>query len=512
MNYRLKEKLEESVAAVLPITVLVLVLSFVLVPLEIGNMVVFLFGAAFLVLGMGLFQMGAEIAMEPLGEGIGVYLAKIKRVPLIIFLTLLLGGIITMAEPDLAVLAEQVPSIPSRTMIITVSVGVGLFLAISVARIIFKVPLTIMLMVMYAAVLIISFFMPRDFLAIAFDSGGVTTGPVTVPFIMALGIGISAIRDDKDSASDSFGLIALSSVGPVLAVMILNLFVPADSAAVSSEVSILSVQTTRDLLLAFLAGVPEYGREILLSMFPIIGVLFIFQIISRYFKHHQLSRIIMGFGYTFLGLSLFLSGVNIGFAPIGNMLGSRIASLEYNFVLVPVAALIGYFIVKAEPAIKLLTEQVEEITDDMVTAETMEKCLSIGVSISAGLAMLRIVIGIPIEYIIIPGYIAALILSRLVPPIFVGIAFDSGGVASGPMASTFLLPMSIGACSAVGGNVVTDAFGVVALVALTPLITIQIMGLFYNYKLKKHHAMKAMDISIPEDADDIVLLDLFDAD
>ena len=484
MNSKLKSKINESLSAVLPITGIVLVLSIFLVPIEIGTAVMFFVGAFLLIVGMGMFQLGAEISMEPIGEGIGVEISKSKRVFFMFAVSLIMGIIITIAEPDLQVLSNQVPAIPNIVLILTVALGVGIFLTVAVWRIIHRTDLSKLLMILYAAVIVFSFFIPKDFLAVAFDSGGVTTGPITVPFIMALGVGLSMVRADKNATNDSFGLVALSSIGPILAVMLLGLFFNPDKAVYSSA-EIAKVFTTRDVADAFAVKIPHFVQEVLIALLPIFAMFIIFQLYTKRYQRTQRLRITVGFIYTYVGLVLFLCGVNVGFAPVGTMIGSNLAATGNRWMLVPIGMLIGYFIVKAEPAIQILNRQVQNITSGTISAKSMNMCLSIGVCISVGLAMLRVLTGIPLIYIIIPGYIAALVMSRFVPPIFVGIAFDSGGVASGPMTATFLLPLCIGACETIGGNVMTDAFGVVSLVALTPLIAIQIMGLMFKHKLNK---------------------------
>jgi hypothetical protein len=502
MSPHLKEKISESLAAVLPITAIVLALSIFLVPISIGTFSMFLTGAILLIVGMGMFQLGAEMAMTPIGEGIGIQVTKSKKIPVILVVSFLLGVIITVAEPDLQVLAQQVPSIPNMTLILTVGIGVGLFLSLAVLRIIFKISLSTLLMILYALIILISFFIPENFLAIAFDSGGVTTGPITVPFIMALGVGLSTIRSDKDASSDSFGLVALSSVGPIIAVMILGLFFRPESIASENTIAE-EVGTVQDITFRFASQIPHYFKEVFISIIPLVAVFIVFQLISKRYKKRQKMKIWVGFFYTFFGLVLFLCGVNVGFAPVGTVLGSELAQTDFKWLLVPIGMLIGYFIVKAEPAIQILNRQVQTVTDGFISAKAMNRCLSIGVSVSLGLAMLRILTEISVLWIIVPGYLVALIMSRFVPKIFVGIAFDSGGVASGPMTSTFLLPLCIGACDTLGGNVMTDAFGAVALVALTPLIAIQIMGLSYQFKLKKRASIPVL---LPDDADEIIEL------
>ena len=504
MNPKLREKTLESLSAVLPITFIVMIVSIILIPMDLGKFVMFLVGALMLIIGMGFFQLGAEMAMTPIGEGIGVQISKTKFTWLVAFIGFVMGVIITISEPDLQVLAEQVPSVPNLVLILTVAIGVGIFLAMAVLRIKFQIDLPRMLIVLYLLLIALSFFVPREFLAVAFDSGGVTTGPMTVPFIMALGVGLASVRSDKNSASDSFGLVALSSVGPILAVLILGCFYrPTEADYLLGEVA--HVATTRDVVSVFLHELPGFAGDVFLSLLPILAVFLVFQIITKRFLRRQIKRIAVGMLYTYIGLVLFLCGVDVGFAPVGAALGSSLAVLPYNWILIPIGMLIGYYIVKAEPAIQVLNHQVESVTDGAISVKAMNRSMSIGVAVSIGLAMLRILLGIPIQWIIIPGYLIALVMSLFVPKIFVGIAFDSGGVASGPMTSTFLLPLSIGTCRALGGNLMTDAFGVVALVALTPLIAIQIMGLVYKVKTAKLE--RALPAGLTDDSDTIVDLE-----
>lgn len=495
MNEKLKEKIKESLSSVLPITAIVLLLSITLVPMEIGTLALFLTGAVMLIVGMGFFQLGAEMAMTPLGQGVGGRLMKGSRLVLIMLVSFIMGVIITIAEPDLQVLANQVASIPNQVLIWTVAVGVGIFLVIAVLRVFFHVSLSNMLMIFYILLFALSFFSPDSFTAVAFDSGGVTTGPMTVPFIMALGVGLSASRSDRDGASDSFGLVALCSIGPIMMVLLLGIFYN-PSEATYDAAEIIGVVTTVDVMKQFVIELPQYAKEVVISIVPVAGVFLIFQLFTRSYHIKQVLRMVIGFVYTILGLVLFLTGVNVGFAPVGNFLGSGLAGSSYKWLLVPIGVVIGYYIVKAEPAVQVLNKQVEDLTSGTISRKMMNTALSAGVACAVALSMVRVLTGVNIYWIIIPGYIISLVLSRIVPPVFVGIAFDSGGVASGPMTSTFLLPLAMGSCTAVGGNVVTDAFGVVALVAMAPLIAIQIMGLIYVHKSK---AVPQPSEELPED-------------
>ena len=485
----LYEKIREALASVLPITMIVLVLCFTISPLPPDTLLAFLVGAVLLILGMGLFTLGADTAMSPIGERVGAAMTKSRKLGIVIAVGFLIGVIITVSEPDLQVLANQVPGIPNAVLVMAVAVGVGAFLVVALLRILFRVPLNALLVGFYIVVFGLAAMVPADFLAIAFDSGGVTTGPMTVPFIMALGIGVASIRSDENAAQDSFGLVALCSIGPILAVMILSLIYP--SAGVYTAPDLPQAADSRVIAQLFVEELPEYALEMAVCLAPIAAFFAIFQVISLRLNRKKVLKIVVGILYTYLGLVLFLTGVNVGFLPAGSYLGQEIAGLSYNWVLIPIGMLMGWFIVQAEPAVHVLNKQVEEITSGAIPGKAMSLSLSIGVAVSIGLAMVRVLTGISIFYLLIPGYLAAIIMSFFAPKMFTAIAFDSGGVASGPMTATFLLPFAQGACSALGGNVVTDAFGVVSMVAMTPLLTIQMLGLLYKWKLKRAAAAEA---------------------
>ena len=484
----LGEKIREALASVLPISGVVLLLSVSIAPLSAGTMVMFLFGALMLILGMGLFTVGVDMSMMPMGEGIGVEISKSKRLvpPLILCFTL--GALITIAEPDLQLLARQVPSIPNQVLILSVAAGVGLFLAIALVRTIFSIRLSHMLVISYVVTFLLAALVPKVFIPVSFASGGVKTGPITVPFIMAMGIGLTSLRSDKNSQTDSFGLIALCSVGSVLAVLLLGIFFSPQEAN-GSTIKVVEISSTAEAFRAILHALPEYAWEVAKAMLPIAGMFALFQALRRRFHRNQLIRVVVGLTYTYIGLVLFLTGANEGFMSSGYLIGKAIASSPKSWLLVPIGMVIGYFIVAAEPAVHVLNKQVEEISSGSITAKEMQIGLSVGVALSVGLAMLRILTGISIMWFLIPGYALAIVMTFFVSDMFTGVAFDSGGVASGPMTATFLSPLAMGACEAVGGNMLTDAFGIVAMVAMTPLVTIQLLGL--KGKLQRHHAIPA---------------------
>lgn len=489
--------LKESLQSVLPIFAIVLLLSVSFAPMESGVLVMFLFGTLLLIVGMSFFTLGSGISMEPLGEGIGATLGQSKKMGIPLVVCFALGVIITIAEPDLTVLAEQVPSIPNLLLIISVAIGVGIFLVISMIRSRKGIKLNTLLLIFYGGVIVLALLAPDDFIPTAFDSGGVTTGPITVPFIMALGAGMASMSTAKNARENSFGLIALCSIGPIASVLILSiLFNPSSD---TTQTTITVAQTTREAFLAFVEAIPQYAKEVLIAFVPILAVLLVFQLITHRFNGHRLAKMGVGFVYTYIGLVLFLTGANVGFMPAGRLIGSRIAEGDAKFLLVPIGALMGYFVVSAEPAVHSLKKQVEEITNGSVSQKSIGLALSIGVGVSVGIAMIRVLTGIPILPILVIGYAISLVITFFVPPIYTGIAFDSGGVASGPMSTTFILPFAIGACETLGGNIMTDAFGIVAMVAMTPLIAIQVMGLTSEIKRKKSAARAKSEILSLED-------------
>ncbi len=503
MTKSLMEKLREALAAVLPILAIVLILSVTIAPIPSSVLLCFLAGAVLLIVGMMFFTLGAELAMTPMGEKVGSSMTKTRNLGIVVGLSFLLGFIITISEPDLQVLASQVPSVPNRVLILAVAAGVGLFLVAALLRMLFSIALPPILIVCYVVAFVLVFLVPKSFQAVAFDSGGVTTGPMTVPFIMALGVGVATIRNDRHAADDSFGLVALCSIGPILAVLLLGLIYHPEQAAYT-PVQIPDIADSISLGRLFAVEIPHYLKEIAVSLLPILIFFGCFQVAVLRLQRRQLRRILIGLVYTYIGLVLFLTGANVGFMPAGNYLGSVLAGLEGpgRYLVVPIAMLMGFFIVKAEPAVYVLNKQVEEMTDGAISAGAMGIGLSVGVSVSLGLAMIRVLTGISILWFLLPGYAIALAISFRVPKIYTAIAFDSGGVASGPMTATFLLPFAQGACLAVGGNVVTDAFGVVAMVAMTPLITIQVMGLVSQMSTRRKAQGAHPDISAAVSASD----------
>lgn len=480
----IKEKLIEALKSVLPLAVVILLLCFSLAPMEAGVFLGFLCGCVMLVVGIGLFSLGSEIAMTPMGDYMGAKMAKSRKGWVIVLMSFLVGTLITISEPDLQVLAKYVPSVETDLLIVSVGAGVGAFLVVAMLRVLFNIRLKYLLLGFYIVCFGLACFVPADFWAIAFDAGGVTTGPITVPFIMSLGVGVAAIRADKGGNNDSFGFVALCSVGPIAAVLVLGL-VCGTQGGMAELPEAEAFADSREMMLAYLTEMPHYLWEVVRALAPIAVLFLVYQWICGTIGKAGLIRIGVGLVYTVAGLTLFLTGANVGFMPAGYLLGQVLGVSSFKWILLPVGAVIGYFLVAAEPAIQVLEKQVEEVTAGAIPRRALSVSLSIGVAFSVAIAMLRALTGISVMWFLGIGYAIALLLTFFSGNTFTAIAFDSGGVASGPMTATFLLAMAMGVCQSVGGTLTTDAFGMVAMVAMTPLITIQMLGVVYQVKLRK---------------------------
>lgn len=479
-----KEKFFESFKSIIPIAIIILIVCGFIVPVDTNLLVIFFIGVILLMIGMTFFTNGVDISMISFGSKLGTKMVQSRKVWLISLLSLIIGIVITLTEPDLQILASQVNGVPNIVLMVAVAVGVGVFLVIAMLRILFDVSLRFLLLIFYGALFILCFFVPKEFLAMSFDSGGVTTGPMTVPFLISLGIGVTAVKQGKNNSSDSFGTIALCSVGPIIAVMVLGIFYKASGGEYQMP-EINTLPNSMSVTQVFWESIVEHIETVGISVLPIVVFFVLFELVTKSFDKVQIIRVMIGFIFTYVGLVIFLSGASVGFMPIGYQLGGLLSVKGNGYLLIPVGMIIGYFIVLAEPSVYVLTKQVEKASLGAVSAKTMNLGLSIGVSLAIGLSMMRILTGINILWILIPGYCVSLVLTFFVPKLFTGIAFDSGGVASGAMASTFVLPFAIGAAISSKANVFTQAFGCISFIALAPLITVQISGLIYAKKSKK---------------------------
>jgi len=486
----IREKFKEALSAVLPITLIVIVLNFTITPLDSHYFLRFLIGAAAIIIGLTIFLFGVEIGITPIGSLMGKSLARSNKFWFVAIATLILGFLISVAEPDLHILAGQVETVTSGAIgkfgiVTVVSVGVGLMISAGLLRILFNIPLHKFLTVSYFIILGLGIFTSPEFLAIAFDSSGATTGALTVPFMLALALGVSSMKKDgQDSENDSFGLVGIASAGAIMAVMVMSILSKSDRVTGSLEQE---MSTSTSIIAPFVRQIPKIAFEIIIALSPIIVLFFVFQFISFRLTKKQLRKIVMGIIYTFLGLTIFLTGVNAGFMEVGALVGYKVAALGKPWLVILVGFILGLVTILAEPAVHVLTNQIEDVTSGYIKRTAVFLFLSIGVGTAVALSMIRIIVpGLQLWHCLLPGYIAAIAMAQFAPTLFVGIAFDSGGVASGPMTATFILAFAQGAAEFIPhADVLVDGFGVIAMVAMTPLIALQILGFIFSRKSHK---------------------------
>lgn len=478
-------KLKESFMAVFPITLVIFALVLFFVPTETNEIAKLAVSAVLLLLGMALFTMGADGAMEELGKNVGATLSKSKKLWFMILCSFVIGFMITFAEPDLMVLANQVADYSSLSnvwlFISTVSLGVGIFLMFAILKLVFKWRLSVILAIAYGLIIVLSFFVPQQFMPIAFDSGSVTTGPISVPFLMSFGLGLSAVRSGKNE-DDSFGLIALSSAGPILAVMVLSLFLEPSAGVVVPEVAT-SMGVFEEIGHALLS----YLGDVALILLPIIVLFVIFQIFAFKFPKQKVLKMCMGFAYTFIGITMFLAGVECGYLPMGTAIGQFLGGLDFNWIAIPIGFGLGACAILAEPALQVLKKQVEEITGGVIKQKVIVIVVCIGVACSVACAVMQSMYNFSLLYIIIPVYLISIGLAFFNTNLFTAVAFDSGGVATGAMAVSFTLPMVIG-LSAEGAS----GFGTIALIAAFPILSMQILGFIYKLVLIRSEKAKVI--------------------
>ena len=491
------EKIKEACASVLPIALIILLLSFTVCPLPNKTFIAFLIGTVLLTVGLGLFSLGAELSMSRIGAHIGANLTKSRNIPIIAVTALIVGILITISEPDLHVLAGYTGE-QKMTFILAVAAGLGIFLVIAVMRIIFNIKFRYILVVGYGIILALSvaaYIIDPTFLAIAYDAGGVTTGAMSVPFVISIGAGIAAITSQNSDDDNSFGLMAVCSIGPIISILVMGLMGGFNDVSYTPH-AMPEFSNSQEMGLSFLSASPSIIKDVLMGLLPIIAFFLVYQLFTVRIHKKELLQIFIGAGYTFVGMVLFLVGVNVGFMPVGSYLGETFANMPYSWIVIPTGVIIGFCMTYAEPAVGVLEKQVEDATSGTIPKKVLPMTMAIGVAVSAGIAMIRALTGVPILPFLVVGYVTAVALSFMCPGIFTSIAFDAGGVASGVMAATFLLPLSIGVCSARGASpdeIMINAFGTIALVAMTPTISIQLVGLVYKAKLRHSEQLEAAD-------------------
>lgn len=489
------EKFKEAFSSILPITIIVIILNFTLTPLGVPLIIRFIIGAILIIIGLSVFLIGVDIAITPLGSQVGATLAKSNKMWIVVVGGLIVGFFISIAEPGLIILADQVDivtsgQISSLSILSIVSIGLALMLAMGFVRIVTNTPLYKVLTVLYILVFILALFTPIEFLTIAFDASGATTGILAVPFILALALGVSTMKkDSKASEMDSFGLVAIASVGAIMSVMILSIFSGTRDFTAKLE---FNITESKSILEPFIENIPTLFKEGFLTILPLLIIFLFFQKVYFKMSSRNVAKMVKGFIYAFIGLFLFLVGVNTGFMDVGGIIGYTLASYDNKSYIVVIAFILGFVTILAEPAVYVLTHQIENVTSGYVKRKAILLALSIGVGVAVALSMIRIIVpGIQLWHYLLPGYIISLSMMYFIPKLFVGIAFDAGGVATGPMTTTFILAFTQGAAEAIeGANILTDGFGMIATVAMTPIITLQILGFIFGMNLKKGENLK----------------------
>lgn len=481
----MKNKLKESTFSILPIVVIVLLLCIFVVPTNIWTIIAFLLCSCIFVVGMSLFTIGADMAMMKIGGYVGSHLSKSRKIWNMLLYSFIIGVIATIAEPDLSVLAMQFPGLEPWIFILTIGLGVGIFMILAIFRILFKIKLNIILTLSYILVFVLMFFTPENFLPVSFDVSGVTTGPISVPLIMALGLGISSVRSGKSNEDDGFGLLALSSVGPIIAVMVLSIILKGNFDVVPSDLDMSTITNASMMFSNFGTELLNFLGETALLLLPIALFFYFYQIVYLKFPKQIVIRVGIGLIYTFLGIVLFLTAVTVGFLPIAIELGLFFGGLSNTWILVPVGFVIGFIVVSAEPAVRVLNKQIEDLTGGAIKAKFMLMIISIGVGIAVALSMIRNIFEINFIYFVVPIFAVSLILSFYNSNFFTSVAFDSGGVVSGAMSSTFVLPFTQGVAVALGNDLMIYGFATIALISSVPILVIQIVGAIYKYKITK---------------------------
>ncbi len=479
-------KVKESAVSVVPVMAIVFLLHLTIAPLPGGQMPQFFLGGFLLIMGLSIFLIGADLGMVPFGQKVGSALTRKRSLPLILIASFAIGFAITIAEPDVQVLANQVlsvaPGVDKQLLLVMIAIGVGVFLVIAMIRVVMQISLRLLLILFYGLVFLACSFSEPAFVGIAFDAGGATTGPITVPFIMAMGIGVASAVRSKESGDNSFGFVGLASIGPIAAVALMGMF---SKTSMDDLKAGTGTAMDNSLLGPFLSQISHVTADITMALLPLFAAFLVFQFFLLKLPAEQVKRMMLGMLYSWFGLIVFMVGVNGGFTPIGRSLGMALGAIADGWVLLPIGILLGAVVVCAEPAVWVLTEQVEEVSGGYIKRKIMLAALSIAVAGAVSLGMFRVITSVSIWYMLVPGYVLSLLLTRWCPPMFTAIAFDSGGVASGPMSTTFVLALTLGASAAVGGNPATDAFGMVAMIAMAPLFTIQLLGMVFKMLEKK---------------------------
>ncbi|QTJ43256.1 DUF1538 domain-containing protein [Dolosigranulum pigrum] len=483
----LTQKFREVLQAVIPTYILVLLIHFFIVDLPKEALLAFSVGTLFIMAGMTIFLTGVDLAITPIGEQMGKGIARSNKVSIVVIFGFVLGFLIAASEPSINVLGQEIATISggavnAMAIVGVVSVGLAIMIVIGLLRIVYDWSLIKILISAYSLVFMMAIFTSEEFISISFDASGATTGAITVPFVLAMASGVANLKKGtSQSNNDSFGLVAIASVGAIIAVMLFNLLMP-----IGELTGSLSIEVDGDtsLLTRYISVFIKQLQDVLMTIMPIVGLFYVYQKFKLKVPKRVLQKIWIGSIYVFAGLVIFLTGVNAGFMDIGRIIGHRIASEAMYVELAIVGAVMGVVTILAEPATNILTTQIEDVTSGAIKRRPILIALTSGVGIAIFLAVLRMLIpGLKLWHILLPGYAIAIGLMFIVPKIFVGMAFDAGGVATGPITATFILAFIQGAADTIPtASVMIEGFGMIAMVALMPILTLQLLGFVYELK------------------------------
>lgn len=509
MQNRYVSALISSSLSIVPMIAIVLLLHFsglasITNGVALDNIWLILAGMVVLIIGLALFQIGASGSISKVGEYMGSSLSKQKNIFVVVLFAFTLGVLITCSEPSILIVSKQVTIVPNNELLNTVilvggiAIGVGAFVVIGILRIVQHKSLKICYLLFYCLTFMLIAIIAMDpekskLLPFIFDSGGVTTGSATVPFILALGAGVAAVRGGKNAKNDSFGLVGVASIGPILSTALLIMFqssIPIYNASAATDSSI--VMKFLNALLP-IGGTLGSMVEVFIAIAPILIIFFIYNFLYIKLPKSKILKLLVGFAFAYVGLTLFLAAANAAMTPIGSLVGQNLAK-QSDAVIIIISFVVGLVTILCEPAVLILTKQIENMSDGNIRKPVVLLALSLGVGVAIALAATRALYGFSILYYVIPGYAICLVLMFFCPDIYTAMAFDSGGTASGPMAASFILPMIIGIVIDKEGasKVYENGFGVVALIALIPIIAIQILGVVQNIKTKRAlHVMRA---------------------
>lgn len=462
--------LKKVIKGILPIIIFVLILSIIL-KIDIGTIIRFLSSSLLVIMGLTLFTTGTDISLNEMGKNISNLLIKKKNIILILIVSLLLGTFITLLEPEFLTIGYEAGNIPTSILLISVSISIGIFLMLAMYRILKRINLRYYIIISYLLIFFVLTISNFQVVPFAFDMGSVVVGAISAPFILAFGGNLASKMKRKDSSE--FGILSFCAIGPILMILILSLIykpnIMYDSDPILKKLDFLETLWTN-----------------FYQVFMSLSLLVIFYLVlTRKTKKKKIEqrKIMIGLIMVLVGITLFLTGGDVGFFKLAYLLGSKLGNIN-KIIIILIGGIFGFLIAKIEPNVKVLVSYVDQVTNGGIKDKFLETCLCIGVSISFMLSLFRVLNGYSVMIFLIPTYFLAIFFAFFTPTNFLGLSFDAGGVVTGSMSSSFLLPLLIGVASIITNNYLNEAFGVMALISVIPIIILEIVGMIYNIEVK----------------------------